>query len=153
MRESAWWVSRAAPLSSTSSLTASSRPAESVRRSSESSGESEDIPIAGPIDAAVDDRRQGDALGLLLAVIGLLFEHLGQCGLSLNGERHVVGDERAEARGDGNDSGGLASGVHGELAGLQIPALHFDRGALSGAPAEREDAGDERQFAHLDAVD
>src|ERR1035438_7824926 len=60
--------------------------------------------------------------------------------------------ELAVARGDGIDSGGLALHVLGEPAGRQIPSLHFDRGALSGAPAQREDAGDERQLAHLDAV-
>jgi len=45
------------------------------------------LDAAGSVDAAVDDHRQVDALRVLPAVIGLLFERLGQ---RVHGERHTV---------------------------------------------------------------
>jgi hypothetical protein len=55
-----------------------------------------------------------NAQRVLLAVVGFLFQHLGQ---HVHGERHAVGDELAIARGDGIHPRGLTFGVLGDFAG------------------------------------
>ena len=47
--------------------------------------EAEHVPIAGPIDAAVDDHRQRHRLGMFGRVVGLLFQAFRQ---RVDRERH-----------------------------------------------------------------
>ncbi len=112
--------------------------------------EREDVHVARFLDPSVDDHREREALGVLRGRVRLAFERLGQ---RVDGERHAVGRQLAPGGGHRRHARLRARRIHRHSRGLQVPAGHLDGGLRPGRPAEREDAGDERELADGDPVD
>ncbi len=113
--------------------------------------EAEHVPVARPVDPAVDDDRQRHLLGRRGRVVRLLFQAFRQ---RVHREGHDVGEPVLPARTRADKrpaSRCLLSTV--SLAVGQIPTLQLDGGRRAGRAAQREDAGHERQLAHGDAID
>ena len=110
----------------------------------------EDVPVARPIRAAVDDDRQRHLLRLGRFVIGFLVQALGQ---RIPGERQEVGDQGP--RGGGNPMHARL-GIRGRGSQrrlVQIPAVHLQLNHLAHASAQRKDAGHKRQFTDGNPID
>ena len=119
--------------------------------------EAEHVPVAGPVDPAVDDHGQRHRLRGCGASFGSFSRHSGSVSTA-NG--HGVGEQVSLAHGQG-----IARRAVRSLTGLRrCPAsivslstgrlwpCQFHGGLLTGSAAQREDAGDEREFADGDAI-
>ena len=108
------------------------------------------VLVAGAADAAVDGEGQDDRLGGAGVVVGL---DLAQVGLGVECDAHGIGELAVTAHGNEKRAGLAVFRLEGEALGGEVPPGKFEGGPFTAARAEREDAGDKRQFADGDAID
>ena len=111
--------------------------------------ETEHVAVAGPIDAAVDDDRQRDPLGLFGRVVGLLLDTFRQ---RVPRERHAVERPEPAVLVKPVDARRLRRGVCFQAGEGEVPALHRDVRCFAGLAAERENAGHKGQLAQGHAI-